>query len=215
MEGENRVYLLGRPNDGAYSLGFPNMYARGILFGSMILELGDTCLAVNENTGMACSVEFKVKGYFSGTYNAIAGRVRKGAVDVGEISGKWSNQMYYTNLQTGERRELFDVDKSPIMPKTCLPEDKQEKHESRRLWSQLTAAIKNKDMEAATEAKSAIENEQRQQAHKRDELGITHEPRFFKVQPDGRWIPKIHIPEDPVEAEKCVQHWIWGPHPEF
>ncbi|KAG8836992.1 hypothetical protein FRB91_010045 [Serendipita sp. 411] len=215
MEGENRVYLLGRPNDGAYSLGFPNMYARGILFGSMILELGDTCLAVNDNTGMSCSLEFKVKGYFSGTYNAISGRVKKGDVEVGEISGKWNTQMHYTDLQTGERRELFDATRAPIMPKTCLPEDKQEKHESRRLWSQLSTAIKNKDMEAATTAKSAVENEQREQAYKRDELGITHEPRFFKIQPDGRWVPKIQIPEDPVEAEKCVQQWIWGPHLEF
>ncbi|KAG8757763.1 hypothetical protein FRC14_001529 [Serendipita sp. 396] len=215
MEGENRVYLLGRPNDGAYSLGFPNMYARGILFGSMILELGDTCLAVNDNTGMSCSLEFKVKGYFSGTYNAISGRVKKGEVEVGEISGKWNTQMHYTDLQTGERRELFDATRAPIMPKTCLPEDKQEKHESRRLWSQLSTAIKNKDMEAATTAKSAVENEQREQAYKRDELGITHEPRFFKIQPDGRWVPKIQIPEDPVEAEKCVQQWIWGPHLEF
>jgi hypothetical protein len=55
----------------------------------------------------------------------------------------------------------------------------------------LTKAIKNKDMEAATEAKSAIETEQRTLAHKRDELGVTFEPRFFKAQPDGRWAPKI------------------------
>ena len=93
----------------------PNMYARGILFGSMILELGDTSVAVNERLGMSCSVEFKTKaglfslspftflilkqGYFSGTYNAIAGRVRKGNTDLGEISGKWSHEMYYTDLK--------------------------------------------------------------------------------------------------------------------
>lgn len=46
-------------------------------------------------------------------------------------------------------------------------------------------------MEAANQAKSAVENEQREAAHKRDELGITFEPRFFKSQPDGRWVPKI------------------------
>jgi len=27
----------------------------------MILELGDTCIAVNEKTGLSCSVEFKTK----------------------------------------------------------------------------------------------------------------------------------------------------------
>jgi hypothetical protein len=46
-------------------------------------------------------------------------------------------------------------------------------------------------MEAATNAKSYVENEQREAAHKRDELGVTFEPRFFKPLPDGRWVPKI------------------------
>jgi oxysterol-binding protein-related protein 8 len=44
-----------------YCISMPNMYARGILFGSMILELGDTSVAVNEALGMTCSVEFKTK----------------------------------------------------------------------------------------------------------------------------------------------------------
>lgn len=39
----------------------PNMYARGILFGKMVLELGDTCNAKNEKTGMFSDIEFKTK----------------------------------------------------------------------------------------------------------------------------------------------------------
>lgn len=39
----------------------PNMYARGILFGKMVLELGDTCIAKNEKNGMLCDIEFKTK----------------------------------------------------------------------------------------------------------------------------------------------------------
>lgn len=37
------------------------MYARGILFGKMVLELGDTCVAKNDQTGVRCDVEFKTK----------------------------------------------------------------------------------------------------------------------------------------------------------
>lgn len=77
MDGENRVFLMQRPEDGGqsictcrgrilkliieYCISMPNMYARGILFGSMILELGDTSVAVNDKLGMSCSVEFKTK----------------------------------------------------------------------------------------------------------------------------------------------------------
>lgn len=77
MEGENRVRLLGAGEDGGeccinncpyifkasveYVITMPNMYARGILFGKMVLELGDTCTAKNEKTGLSCDLEFKTK----------------------------------------------------------------------------------------------------------------------------------------------------------
>ena len=95
----------------------PNMYARGILFGKMVLELGDACVAKNESTGYYCDLEFKTKvassptnrypsviliitqGFFSGTYNAVAGRVRKDNVDIGEVSGWWSHVMEFRNIQ--------------------------------------------------------------------------------------------------------------------
>ena len=74
--------LLGKPEDGGtsllifelsslskiiytssteYVITMPNMYARGILFGKMILELGDTCIAKNEKNGLYCDLEFKTK----------------------------------------------------------------------------------------------------------------------------------------------------------
>lgn len=79
MEGENRVYLLGRPEDGreytddrlppslfstrlpAYVISMPNMYARGILFGKMVIELGDACTAKCEKSAMTADIEFKTK----------------------------------------------------------------------------------------------------------------------------------------------------------
>ena len=75
----------------------PNMYARGILWGKMVLELGDTCTARNERLGLSAEMQFKTKGYFSGSYNQIAGKIRKTTanVDLGEISGKWSGVMEY------------------------------------------------------------------------------------------------------------------------
>lgn len=41
----------------------PNMYARGILFGKMVIELGDTCTAKCEKLGMTADIEFKTKVY--------------------------------------------------------------------------------------------------------------------------------------------------------
>ena len=151
------------------------MYARGILFGKMVLELGDTCVAKNEKNKMFADIEFKTKvcvifsrstgyyclspkrqqGFFSGTYNAVAGHIRRNTNEIGEVSGKWSsvldlrltkvNYRHYLRVesdihlfsfsrQTGRRRVLFDVAKDghKIAPKTVPPIEEQEPNESRR-----------------------------------------------------------------------------------
>ena len=45
----------------AYVISMPNMYARGILFGKMVIELGDTCTAKCEKLGITADIEFKTK----------------------------------------------------------------------------------------------------------------------------------------------------------
>lgn len=42
-------------------MSMPNMYARGILWGKMFLELGDSCMAKNEQTGHCADIQFKTK----------------------------------------------------------------------------------------------------------------------------------------------------------
>jgi hypothetical protein len=81
-------------------------------------------------------------------------------------------------------------------------------------------------MEAATDAKTAVEDAQRDMRRKRDESGEKHVPRFFE-QRDARWVPKLmyayqqtyanctdqssSVPNDPQEAVTAVQQWIWPP----
>jgi hypothetical protein len=64
-------------------------------------------------------------------------------------------------------------------------------HSAARLWLHLTDAIADKNMERAQEAKSAVEDAQRDLRKKRDERGEKHVPRFFAQGSDGRWSPKI------------------------
>lgn len=210
MEGENRVSLLGRPEDGEYIITMPNMYARGILFGKMVLELGDTCMAKNEKHNLYCDLDFKTKGFFSGTYNAIAGRVRRNSYEIGEVAGRWSHVMEVKNTKTGQKRVLFDAvkDGQNVCPKWIPPEEEQESNESRRLWHDLTQAIIAKDMEKATEAKSAVEDAQREQRRRMEENHQTHVPRFFE-QRDGRWVPKIELPSDPKLTTQAVKDWLF------
>lgn len=78
----------------------PNMYARGILFGKMKYELGDHAFLRSPESGLMADIEFKTKGYFGGTYNAIAGFIKDTRTDKNlfEISGYWNGEMFIKNL---------------------------------------------------------------------------------------------------------------------
>lgn len=76
------------------------MYARGILFGKMKYELGDHSYVRCPENGLVADIEFKTKGYFGGTYNAIGGVIRneKTGESLYELSGMWSGEMVAKNL---------------------------------------------------------------------------------------------------------------------
>lgn len=101
------------------------------------------------------------------------------------------------------------------------------------MWSKLTRAIVAKDMDAATEAKTAVEESQREARRRMDERGEVHVPRFFQER-NGRWEPKLQcvssspndfhfpsppstglltracrLPSDPQEAIQAVEKFIW------
>lgn len=203
--GENRVALLDRPDDGEYEVSMPNMYARGIMFGRMVLELGDHARVVNQANDISADVEFKTKGYFTGTYNAISGRLTHSGKHIGDISGKWSDEVDYRNSKTGATTELFNARKANFATKSVRPESEQEVFESRRLWAKVTEGIKEKNLDKATEAKSAIEEAQRSKVRERDERDERWKPRFF-VQHGEKFFPKLEaLPSDSYRPEKAVQ----------
>jgi oxysterol-binding protein-related protein 8 len=76
------------------------MYARGILFGKMKYELGDHSFVRCPESGLVADIEFKTKGYFSGTYNSIGGFIKEAKTDKNlyELSGLWTGEMYIKDL---------------------------------------------------------------------------------------------------------------------
>lgn len=212
MEGTSKVLMRDRPEDGEYVISMPNMYARGILFGKMVLELGDDSTVKNEAQGLTCEVEFKTKGFFSGTYNAVAGKIKTKNGDFGEITGKWSDVMELKRNK-GDKEVLFDAHSVIVTKKIVAPEDEQEPNESRRLWRYLTEAIKNKDMNAATEAKTVVEDAQRDAVRLREENGETWVPRFFELKGDEYRFKHLLPDETPQNQLKFLTDVIWAKTP--
>ncbi|KAI0428978.1 Oxysterol-binding protein [Xylaria sp. FL1042] len=191
MEGVAVLSLLNRGRDRRrgerYWLTQPNMYARGILFGNMKYELGDHSVVRCPELGLTADIDFKVKGWVGGTYNAIGGTIKdeKTGQTLFELSGLWSEEMYIKDLRNGKKEMFFDARKvKPSKPKV-RPIEEQHEHESQRLWQKTARAVKDKNHELATDEKTKIEDTQREEAAKRASAGVEWHPRLFRpVKPE-------------------------------
>jgi hypothetical protein len=99
------------------------MYARGILFGKMKYELGDHSFVRCPELGLVADLEFKTKGYFGGTYNAIGGFIKETKTDKAlfELSGHWNEEMYIKDLTVCQIWTLPEVtSQSPYHPRWNL-----------------------------------------------------------------------------------------------
>ncbi|KAJ2775108.1 Oxysterol-binding protein OBPa [Coemansia nantahalensis] len=215
LDGYGRIHLLDRGE--TYDVTYPNMYARGILFGKMVLELGEVSTVTCAESDLQFEVEFKTKGILWGAYNQIAGRIRRTSTREAlfEISGNWQTAMYITDLRTpGAAAEvLFDAANEHVVPQTVAGLAEQEPNESRRLWDDVTRAIRAGDQDAATTHKMAIEEQQRLDARDRGERGEHFEPRFFRLEDDARYHPKLPVadlPCEPAAAKDRVVRWIFA-----
>jgi oxysterol-binding protein-related protein 8 len=160
----------------------PNMYARGILFGKMKYELGDHSYVRCPENHLTADIEFKTKGYFSGTYNAIGGVIRneKTGDILYELSGLWSGEMHIKDMVTGHKELLFDATDAKHAPPQTRPLEEQSERESQKLWHGTVLAVNARDHEKATDEKTKIEDRQREEAAKRAEEGLDWRPKLFR-----------------------------------
>lgn len=185
MEGWGHVTLGNRDNE-VYVMNQPNVYCRGILFGKMKMELGDHMYVKCEQTGYEADIEFKTKGFISGTYDAIEGVIKN--MNTGEplytISGKWNEVMDIKCLKTGKKLVLYDTSQSVLHKPKLRPLNEQWEYESRKLWDPTIRALSKRDHEAATNEKYKVESEQRIKAKKRIEDGVEFHPKLFRPVSD-------------------------------
>ncbi|KAK4097524.1 Oxysterol-binding protein, partial [Parathielavia hyrcaniae] len=205
MEGTAILSILNRGKDPLkgerYILTQPNMYARGILFGKMKYELGDHSFVRCPETGLSADIDFKTKGWVSGTYNAIGGFIKNDHTGeiLYELSGLWSEEMFIRDVKTGQKEMFFNALRSRPSPPVCRPLAEQEERESQRLWAKTAQAVKDRNHELATEEKTKIEEAQREEAAKRANDGVEWHPRLFRRVRGG--------PGGPEEGEEDLE-WI-------
>jgi hypothetical protein len=206
MDGSATLYFLRL--DEAYTISFPTVYARGILWGTLLMEIGGTVYITCEKTGLQAEIEFKTKPYFGGGYNHVAGKIKETSgkkKTLYTISGKWDDEIFIKAHDTKTEEMLWDPKNAP--PKVTMdirPLDQQDEWESRRLWQHVSVALRKNDQETATTEKCKLEDAQREAVRKRDEEKVTYQPKFFEQDEKGCWVYK-HKNLEPFPLDELDQ----------
>lgn len=193
LEGMATMTLL--PRGEIYTATTPYAHCKGILMGTLSMELGGKINIECENTGYKTELEFKLKPFLGGSdaTNMVVGKIKLGKETLATISGHWDKELRLKDLKTGEESVLLKVDsemRSKRLTRYLVPMEKQLPTESARLWSLVSDAIAREDQVAATDEKTVLEENQRAAAKSRIDNDKPHVPTLFELNGDGDWIYK-------------------------
>ncbi|TTG02116.1 Oxysterol-binding protein-related protein 8 [Bagarius yarrelli] len=151
LDGEARLTILNRGED--YIMNMPYAHCKGILYGTMTLEL-----AGQPFLGSSDSV------------NQISGKIKLGKEVLATLEGHWDSEIFMNDKKPGVCETFWnpspELRQSRLTRCTVSPE-KQGEFESERLWQHVTRAILNKDQTKATNEKFVLEEAQRKRARER------------------------------------------------
>ncbi|XP_064417822.1 oxysterol-binding protein-related protein 8 isoform X1 [Latimeria chalumnae] len=170
LDGEARLTFLNRGED--YVMTMPYAHCKGILYGTMTLELGGTVTIACEKTGYSAVIEFKLKPFLGSndSVNQISGKIKLGKEVLATLEGQWDTEVIIHDKKT-DLIETFwnptpEIRQRRLTRCTVLFEEQGE-FESEKLWQHVTRAINSKDQMEATNQKYILEEAQRKAAKER------------------------------------------------
>uniref|UniRef100_A0A8C9S5D6 Oxysterol-binding protein n=1 Tax=Scleropages formosus TaxID=113540 RepID=A0A8C9S5D6_SCLFO len=217
LDGEARLTFLNRGED--YTMNIPYAHCKGILYGTMTLELGGQVTIVCEKTGYSAQLEFKLKPFLGSndSVNQISGKIKLGKEVLATLEGHWDSEIFVNDKKTG----VVDMFWNPTpelrqsrLTRCTVPPEEQGDFESERLWQHVTRAINNKDQTEATKEKFLLEEVQRKCARERKAKCEEWTPALFEQDPvTGEWHYRYADtrPWDPLndliqfEKDGCIQ----------
>lgn len=182
LEGTAQLSFLTRGE--TYTITMPYAHCKGILMGTLTMELGGKVNIVSEKTGYRTELEFKLKPFLGGSElcNLVTGKLKLGKETLFLIQGHWDGQIFLRDKRTQEEQVLWHPTqevRSKRLKRSTVPLELQQEYESERLWQHVSAAIVRGDQVAATEEKTILEEAQRRSAKERQARMEPWMPRFF------------------------------------
>ncbi|KAG9352430.1 hypothetical protein JZ751_020844 [Albula glossodonta] len=184
LDGKARLVLLTR--DEEYVITMPYAHCKGILYGTMTLELGGKITIDCEKTKYFTELEFKLKPFLGSSCNVnqITGKICTDDDVLATVEGHWDGEVLLHEKKTGHRTVLWsptpDI-RQQRLKRRVVRADQQGEFESERLWQHVTSAIVNRDQERATQEKFILEEAQRKESRERGDRAWS--PRLFTLDP--------------------------------
>ncbi|KAF7245634.1 Oxysterol-binding protein-related protein 5, partial [Varanus komodoensis] len=186
LDGQAKLTFLSSGEE--YIITMPYAHCKGILYGTMTMELGGKVTIDCEKSNHRAELEFKLKPFFGGStsINQISGKIKSGEEVLASLDGHWDGEVYISDTKNGST-EIFwnptsEVRKQRLKRHIVLFEEQTE-FESERLWQHVTSAINKGDQNKATQEKFVLEEEQRNAARERKENGTEWRPLLFWHNP--------------------------------
>uniref|UniRef100_A0AAQ4R798 Oxysterol-binding protein n=1 Tax=Gasterosteus aculeatus aculeatus TaxID=481459 RepID=A0AAQ4R798_GASAC len=217
LDGEARLTFLNRGED--YVMNMPYAHCKGILYGTMTLELGGQITIACEKTGYSAQLEFKLKPFLgsSDCVNQVCGKIKLGKEVLATLEGHWDSEIFINDKKTGTVDTFWNPTtelRQSRLTRCTVPPEEQGELESERLWQHVTRAINNKDQTEATNEKFLLEEVQRKSARERKAKCEEWNPALFEQDPvTGEWHYRYADtrPWDPLndliqfEKDGCIQ----------
>ncbi|XP_053741690.1 oxysterol-binding protein-related protein 5 isoform X1 [Synchiropus splendidus] len=205
LDGKARLLFLSR--DEEYVITMPYAHCKGILYGTMTLELGGKVTIECEKTKCFAELEFKLKPLLGGScsVNQISGKIFVAEELAATIDGHWDSEVFIQEKRTGLQDTLWNPSaevRSARLKRQVVQLEQQGEFESERLWQRVTSAILDRDQVRATQEKFVLEEAQRKEA--RDRGDRPWNPRLFQLDPvTSEWTYK-HIDVQPWDPERSL-----------
>uniref|UniRef100_A0A8C3B5S2 Oxysterol-binding protein n=1 Tax=Cyclopterus lumpus TaxID=8103 RepID=A0A8C3B5S2_CYCLU len=205
LDGKARLLFLGR--DEEYVITMPYAHCKGILYGTMTLELGGKVTIECEKTKCFTELEFKLKPFLGGScsVNQISGKICVGEELLATIDGHWDNEVFINEKRSGQQETLWNPSsdiRSSRLKRQVVQIDQQGEFESERLWQHVTSAIMDRDQLRATQEKFVLEEAQRGEAKERGEKPWSSQ-LFHQDPVTSEWTYR-HMDTRPWDPERCL-----------
>ncbi|GAB1598485.1 Hypothetical predicted protein [Argonauta hians] len=195
LDGTAKLTFLSRGED--YFITMPYAHCKGILIGTMTMEMGGKISINCPKTSYRCELEFKLKPFLGSgeASNRIVGRIKMGSDTLAVIEGHWDQEVFIKDKRSEEIQLFWNPTPEVIsqrLKRYTVPLDQQQAKESEFLWRKVTEGIQKGDINAASEEKAILEEQQREGAKER------------KAQKE-EWIPNL-FERDPLTLDWVYKH---------